>query len=450
MTDWTTLKDISGKFMLIRKSHVSPSLVEAFSLDNGKTEAFADTEVGIRNLLKGAIEGKTYKESGHVLSGNYYWKLRRNAGLDNPQHWINRATALFSPAAGQSQSLWNVSVQKAPRPGGPLQDYSVIVHNDVSQVVLPKWHEEVFPDGVCPVTPSFAQPGRFILIHPEQLNFRTVNQSPYYENIPQSDWREITSLGTRSNPLKWPTIPSEPMAAWLFSLSRHPTQVGRHIGLLHLEKHEHSVAHPCFKALAIAYTDDEGITFTAPQLIVSYPLFDRKYEWNWSGTGDCSSLVWHEAGQRWLLYCYTAQNGGGITVASSSDPSAKAGTWRLLKNGQFSVDALSNQPYDTILSDMSCGNPWVGYSVPLGSFLMMGSPWGKSNVLCFSTSQDGVNWTRPKRVYFDSPLGVTPLYPSLVGDGGSAWINEKARLYYADSRPDGRRKMKVRTIEIKP
>ncbi len=61
----------------VRKSKVVPSLVEALSLDNGRTEAMGNTEAEVRALLSQAIANKTYRESGHVLAGNYFYKLRK-------------------------------------------------------------------------------------------------------------------------------------------------------------------------------------------------------------------------------------------------------------------------------------------------------------------------------------------------------------------------------------
>ena len=447
MSDWITYQDVlSSKFMLVRKSHVAPQYVEAFSIDNGRTEVMADTEAGVRAVLAQAIQTGTYRESGHVLAGPYFYKLRKNAGLNNSRHWINRVTAMLFPSGATADAAWVRAFQTSPN-GSLASDYSVSIGNDVSQVTVPKWNDNIFPDGVCVSVKSFRQPGTFVLILPEQTNYRATSSNAYFETVPQDAWSPIRSLGVPDAPLNWPGT-GEQMAAWCFSMARHPTQQGRHIGCFHLERHPHSQAPPCYKAIAIATTDDEGLTWSLPQLALTYPVYTPALHDTWSGIGDCSSLVWLEGSKRWLLYCYTAQNGGGITVASSTSPDAAPGSWKFLRNGQFTIDALSGSMYDTILRQMSCGNPWVGWCVPLGGLLAMGSPWGRSNVLCFATSSDGVNWSTPKEVAFDSPPGVTPVYPSLVGDGGSEWIGNRARIYYADSRPDGKRRMKVRTMTI--
>ena len=149
MSDWITYQDVlSSKFMLVRKSHVAPQYVEAFSIDNGRTEVMADTEAGVRAVLAQAIQTGTYRESGHVLAGPYFYKLRKNAGLNNSRHWINRVTAMLFPSGATADAAWVRAFQTSPN-GSLASDYSVSIGNDVSQVTVPKWNDNIFPDGVC-------------------------------------------------------------------------------------------------------------------------------------------------------------------------------------------------------------------------------------------------------------------------------------------------------------
>lgn len=454
--DWVALKTQNGQFILVRKSVSALGEVEAYSEDGGRNPLMKPTEAEVRSSLR------TNGATDTVISGNYYLKMCANAGLDNPEHWIYRAKKLLlaptqtptpTPTQTPTPTAAPVTVRDriwyAPfQTGTPARDYSVSILNDIVEIPVPEHNN--FPDGVNVSVPNASGTG-WILIHPEQINYRSAGSSALYEDYPVSSFKPIASLGIPGRALTWPGLGRE-MAVWLFGLLKVPTEQGLYLGCLHAELHRIQTAPPCFKALMIAQSRDEGQTFTQPQTIISYPSFSPQLDGTWAGTGD-PSFVYHEAEKRYLAYFYSAQNrdrrgNNGIGIACSTDPQARAGTWKLLKDGRFSVDALSNQTFDVL--PWAGGNPHVFWNQTIGKFVMLVGEWNQNRALTFSTSVNGVQWDAPKRIPFDCEKGWTPLYPSIVSRELGSWGmgSATAKLYYADSRTPGVRKMMSRTIRI--
>ena len=432
------------KFILIRPSSVAKDEVEAYSVD-GKTPLFGDSENDIEGKLQSAITNQTYVEwRDRVISGNYFLKANGLSKLPSDQRWWGHSGKKFLQEG--SANTWYENFQTVP-PGGPHSNFRVTIDMSSTRSVDSVPENNNFPDGVMICTPLGN--GSYIMFMPEQINYRSISTNPQYESVPKSAWMPVPTLGSWSKNLTWPGLYNSPMAVWLFAFLKIPSQPGKFIGLLHAEHHPVGQAPPCYKGLMITYSSDNGVTFTAPQTIITYPPYSSDRDGRWGGAGD-PCMIWHEAGKRWITYFYSADNGNGIGIAISQDPQGAPGTWKLMDaSGQFTIDALNpRQPYKTL--NLSGGNPHVVWSKYLGQFLMVVGQWQDQNQITFSVSKDGVEWGPGVKLPF-SGKGWTPLYPSLLGTdgGGSLWVGgQNMIVYYADSTQNGTRKMMKRNLTI--
>lgn len=232
MDDWSALQDVSNLYLLVRKSPAALGEVEAYSEDGGRSPLMKPTEREVRASMDRRKQLGVYKESDAVISGNYYLKMCGNAGLENPEHWIHRTKKflLNVPAATTgAAAAWYVPFQVAPQ--GVARNYRVTILNDVGEVQVPERNN--FPDGVSVSVPNATNSG-FVLVQPEQINYRAESPSPLYQDVPVSKFRPIETLGVPGKALRWPGLGKE-MAVWLFGLLKHPTETGLYLGFLHAE-----------------------------------------------------------------------------------------------------------------------------------------------------------------------------------------------------------------------
>jgi hypothetical protein len=333
---------------------------------------------------------------------------------------------------------------------GKAKDFTVTIGSDATRCPVPHGDEQ-FPDGVAvavpPVTPE--QGGKFILVLPEQQNEWCLAPDPFFEKRDPKGWTVIESLGCHKKPYPYPNA-DHSGAFWLFSMHPSPLKKGRWVGMAHSEDHKMAVAPACWKALHVTYSDDLGKTWTNPKPIITCPKWEAgKYENVWGGSGD-PCFVYSEREKVWRAYLYASGAQYQALIAQSSDPEARAGTWKLLHNNGFTADAL-NPPTSGFKSmDIRSGNPQVIWHQGLGCWILLTSEWADPENLTVAMSDDGINWRNKKKVHLHKK-GNLPLYPSCASaKGGTYFIGEdgKARLYTCDST-NGRRMM-VRSLTIAP
>ena len=174
---------------------------------------------------------------------------------------------------------------------------------------------------------------------------------------------------------------------------------GRLYGLVHLESgcdYDRGETH---KAMAIAVSDDDGLTWADLGLVLTGT--DRPTQGTITGEGDCTMTP----GGDGFLYAYCLRNRDWQTIvarAPADDP--RPGAWRKYRDGRFDGDALGGEA--TAIGFLGTGS---GYLPDLGRVATVTvDPWFKGLRLSLSADRvtfadlpdpllpiDAAEWQRP-------------------------------------------------------
>jgi hypothetical protein len=312
--------------------------------------------------------------------------------------------------------------------------------------------QQIFPDGLVSTLPSRKQPGQYVAIWSEALDYRSVANTP---RIEQHIVRKPHVYGySFCQGQSFPYYTSWSNGGqWIIWVRPLPNNPDRWIGLVHTESGINSAGEcigggqPAFKLIAITYSNDEGKTWEPPKQIIK---IGNQIPNTWGGIGDncglyvCQTKTW---------YCYF---GGppGMGIARSLDPEAKAGTWQVYLNGNW-VDALSAQSYSLLgISNKNSANPNVFYSTFYNAYVMILWPY-ESGSITMAISQDGLNWSPSVNISIEGeglgipPIKGHPLFPFVIGSNGHLEVGKAGVLYYAVWDDRSWRRMKYRTIEFR-
>lgn len=338
----------------------------------------------------------------------------------------------------------------------PTSSFSAVAKGDVGTMPyenLPTGNEHILPDGLVSVLPSRKQPGQYVAIWSEALDYRSVANSPRIETHNVKAPHVYGYSFCQGNSFPYYTSWSNG-GQWIIWVRPLPNNPDRWIGLVHTESGINSAGgcigggQPAFKSIAVTYSNDEGKTWEPPQQIIKVGQLKAN---EWGGVGDncgiyvCQTKTW---------YCYF---GGtpGLGIARSLDPDGKAGTWQISYNGAW-IDALSAPTYSPLnISNPNSANPNVFFSTFYNAYVMILWPY-TSGSLTIALSQDGLNWTRSVNVSVEGqglelpPANGHPLFPFVIGSNSHLEVGKTGVLYYASwNQNDDKRHLKYRTIEFR-
>lgn len=195
------------------------------------------------------------------------------------------------------------------------------------------------------------------------------------------DGPDIRAMGGPRRVVLEPGPPGSPAECgrWLNGVVRAG---GRLYGLVHLESACDYDKGETHKAMAIAVSDDDGLTWTDLGPMLSGT--DRPAPGTITGEGDCTMTP----GGDGFLYAYCLRNRDWQTIvarAPADDP--RPGNWRKYRDGRFDSDALGGEA--TAIGFLGTGS---GYFPDLGRVATVTvDPWFKG--LRLSLSADHVSFT---------------------------------------------------------
>lgn len=243
---------------------------------------------------------------------------------------------------------------------------------------------------------------------------------------------------------------------WLIGV--HELSSERLVGFFHSESHWKGQS-CAYKSIGVAYSDDNGKTWTPGDKILSGT--DPKPETSANdgrsyGLGD-GCVVWNKERESWICY-YSGfcpdKNDFVITMAESKDAEGRAGTWKKWDGHDFTVEGCNavtglggvNTSIES-LSSYHGGNPSVMYDSYLGKWLMVYHSWQRAIVMSYS--EDGITWTVPTAIIDHAMEPGGSMYPNLVGPDGDTEGGQNIRLYYSTDMVNGIRTLSVRRISFK-
>ncbi|KAI9004994.1 hypothetical protein DFJ74DRAFT_712878 [Hyaloraphidium curvatum] len=300
----------------------------------------------------------------------------------------------------------------------------------------------VTPDSVLPSIRS--RDGlHWIFFWTESENHRSIGTGPYVENQWTLNPRRA-NFGGRFDGWRY-----DNGGKWLMHVQRVPTNPTTLVGFYHAQDNYWPRTCPaceCWKSIGVAYSYDEGITWTdAGQIITAADPRPPDSAPRWGGNGDFG-VAWDWWERRWKLWY------GGeywLSMAVSSDPEGRPGTWRKWggPNVGFNVPGLGGRGFPvggTVNADGSFNwdritglalapgaNPHVHFNTYLNKWVMVWHGWNFR--LYISASDDGLNWESP-RLLATSINNSRAWYPTVVcATGGSLWGAQWCRLYYGDN-----------------
>lgn len=313
--------------------------------------------------------------------------------------------------------------------------------------------QHIFPDGLVSCVKSRKQPGTYVAIWSEAMNYRSQANTSRLEQhkVTPPIVYGYTFCKGQSTPYykDWASG-----GQWLLWVSPLPNNPDRWLGLIHTEAGVNSAGEcigggqPAFKTIAITYSNDEGKTWESPSQIIKV---GNSAPNSWGGAGDmcgiyvCQTKTW---------YCYFGGSQGGMGIARSMDPEAKAGTWQVLLNNGW-VDALNTSAYSPLrITYPNAANPNVFFSTHYNAYVMILWPYESGN-LTMSLSQNGLDWSPFVNVSVEGeglsipPTNGHPLFPFVIGSNGHLEVGKTGVLYYAVWDDKSWRHMKYRTIEFR-
>ncbi len=196
-----------------------------------------------------------------------------------------------------------------------------------------------YPDGHIPVLPVDSRnPGMgWMHVWSEWRNLLTVSNSPYLETA-----RGNSGFNLGGDKLKQELIGQwNSGGMWIMSVWRlDANNPNRIIGFFHAEDRWTLSDLKVYKSIGIAYSYDNGKTFSNPQLVLKHWL-NKPPQAEWSGLGDLD-VIWDDDKKRW--FCIFTDNTGRMSAGISTDPGAAPGSWRKYYNGGtylFSTNKLT-------------------------------------------------------------------------------------------------------------
>lgn len=230
--------------------------------------------------------------------------------------------------------------------------------------------------------------------------------------------------------------------SWFIAMFQHGAP-GHYIGFIHGESHWSNDW--AYKSIGVTYSDDYGQTWygTAPILVDDLP---KGPEPSHAGLGD-GSVIWDEAGQRFICYYQTQIDGGAVklAMAMSKDPEGRSGTWKKWDGEDFTVEGYNAETHlggpDVGISKLGSypgANPSIIWSRYLKKWVMAYHSWSKYIYISFS--EDCVTWTLPKKIAGTPELWTW--YPSLICKDGDKECGRVVRMYYSyDQQENGQRQI---------
>lgn len=215
-----------------------------------------------------------------------------------------------------------------------------------------------------------------------------------------------------------------------------------------------------YKSIGLAYSSDGGKTFDKGTKIISGPEpkpavgegGGKSY-----GLGD-GCVVWNEEKKMWICY-YSAYCEDPadfvITMAASTDPEGKPGTWKKWDGSNFTLEACDQNTglgaKDIKIANLDTyhgGNPSVMYNTVLKAWVMSYHSWQRRLVI--STSPDGISWEKPSIIVGIEDEKDGAMYPNFISLEGDLKSGKNFRLYYsANMKSGGSREIYYRKIKLK-
>jgi hypothetical protein len=132
----------------------------------------------------------------------------------------------------------------------------------------------------------------------------------------------------------------------------------------------------------------------------------------------------------------------GAGIMMSSDAMASPNSWTFL-DGKSTL--VNGQKYAYPISNLSPGpNYGMHWNTFLGAFVVCFMKWGSNTEVRIAMSDDMITWRSEKAFKIPDKNLWYPLYPFLIGAGGSLWGGQRMRLYYC-SKEGGR---SMRAIDV--
>lgn len=220
----------------------------------------------------------------------------------------------------------------------------------------------------------------------------------------------------------------------------HPLSNGNMVGFFHAESHWKG-SWSAYKSIGVTYSTDKGKTWEPGTKILSGP--DPKPETSRNegesyGLGD-GCVVWNDSRQSWICYycgfC-PAEGDFMISMAESTDPEGRPGTWKKWDGNAFSgegCDQSSGLGSINVsiagLSSRHGGNTSVSWNTKLNCWLMTYHEWTRTIVLSMST--DGIEWTQPITIIDSTMEPDGCMYPNIITSDGDLTSGEEMRIYYS-------------------
>jgi hypothetical protein len=374
--------------------------------------------------------GTTYLECGEQHRNVY-----GNTGYEDPGSWCSLAKSYFEQDNQR---------QGPTQPTQPGQVTRVVLGEaqPVNHVPEQAWGNS--PDGNMV---SIPYENRFALYYPNAKNYRHLSESPYFQNVADSDFELVYGWVPCTNVEKYNTFYSAGM--WIFAV--FPTDSNTLVGLGHAESGI-SPTQGCqgagsgeitYKTITVSYSYDSGKSWTDPQIIISAGTLDTSQPTTmWSGAGDPGFI---KVGNELRAYFYY---NGRLNFARTYDPYGTPGSWSVLKNDGSFVNAINFGGDLLSLSNVPVGpNPHVTYSSYFEKFIMTIWEWG-SPYVTFLWSQDGISWNVIDTSFIRDDILSRPLYPTVVSSFGSSVISQDGYLYYAKWSSTNYRTMFYKSIRF--
>lgn len=244
----------------------------------------------------------------------------------------------------------------------------------------------------------------------------------------------------------------------MWTIGVHSLAGSKMAAFFHAESHYSS--DDCqYKSIGVSYSTDNGKTWDKGTKIISGPEpkpavgegGGKSY-----GLGD-GCVVWNEAKKMWICY-YSGycENPGDfvITMAASTDPEGKPGTWKKWDGSAFTLEACNQNTglgaKDVKIANLDTyhgGNPSVMYNTELKVWVMAFHSWQRRIVI--ATSQDGISWEKPIILIGIEDEKGGAMYPNFISLDGDLTSGKSFRLYYSANMVTSARDIYYRKIKLK-
>ncbi len=307
----------------------------------------------------------------------------------------------------------------------------------IDQNMFPPSDRGYFPDGNINVLQIGSSHYAFWSMY---QNYRTQSNSPLLQNH-EYQLNPTTPVFGGRQPNNGVSNDFNDGGMWLVGV--RALNNGMLVGFFHAESHWYPRSTNgwyAYKSLGVAYSSDNGQTWSSPQMILKHFL-DKSSTPQWSGLGD-GCVIYNHLNNNYYCYYTPAYGSTSLSMARSSDPLGTAGSWQKWHNGSFSQPGIDG--LESSLPGLSLkpgANPSVHWNTYLNKFIMVWHGWNEK--LYISASDDGETWD-DARLLLDE--GSKTWYPVIIGTD-SVNGGQTVTLYYANNfQPDGRRTMSYRTL----